>query len=97
MRRVDSFTSASSVAVDSVLATHSRPGSSAASPMSAGGPLAPADVDAGGGERRGDQPVALDAVLGQPRRQRLLVVGHAPAGPATSAAARPPGAARRAR
>jgi hypothetical protein len=38
------------------------------------GPLTPGDVDAGGGERRRDGPLAFDAVPGEPRRERLLAV-----------------------
>ena len=75
MRRVDSFTSDSNVATENVLATHSRPGCERGSLQHGCGPLAPGEIDAGGGERRGDGPLVLDAVAGEPRRERLLAVG----------------------
>jgi hypothetical protein len=37
--------------------------------------IAPGEVDAGSGEWRGDYPVALNTVAGEPGRQHLLVVG----------------------
>jgi len=38
--------------------------------------LAPGEIGAGGGQRRSDQPVALDVVPSQPGRDGVLVVGH---------------------
>ena len=76
MRRLDSFISASSAAADNVLATHSRPGSRAGPVQHGRSPLAPGEVDPGGGERRRDHPVTIDAVVGEPRRQRVLEIGH---------------------
>ncbi len=73
-RRVDSLTSDSSVATDNVLATHSRPGSSAEPREHAGGPVAPPDVHAGCRQRWRDGPVPLDAVGGQPVGQGVLPV-----------------------
>ena len=68
-----------------VLATHSRPGSRAGPVEHGRGPLAPGEVDAGGRQRRRDDPVAPDAVAAQPRRQGLLAVGHGQAGRARPA------------
>ena len=75
MRRVDSFTSPSNVAAESVLATHSSPGSSE-SPSTSAARIAPLDAGSGGGQWRCDHPVLLDAVLVQPLRDRVLVVGE---------------------
>jgi len=38
--------------------------------------LAPGEVDSSGSERRSDDPVTLDAVVSDPRRQDLLLVGE---------------------
>ena len=64
-----------------VLATHSRPGSSAVPASTLRRPLAPGEVDAGGGQRRGDRSSRARRRGGQPGRQRLLAVGQRPAGP----------------
>ena len=98
MRRVDSFTSASSVATESVLATHSRPGSRAGPSRTAAARVAPGEIDAGGGQRRGDGPFALDAVAGQPDARAPAPGRRGPAGPGQPPSeARSRGAARRGR
>ena len=75
MRWVDSFISESKAAMENVLATHSSPGSRAGPASDRRRPLAPGEIDPGGSERRGDVPVACDAMPGQPRGQDVLVVG----------------------
>ena len=56
--------------------THSSPGSQrVASPSRVGRTLAPVDVDAGRGQRRGDHPVTVDTVAREPARQLLFAIG----------------------
>ena len=77
MRRVDSFTSASSVVVVSVLATHSSPGSRASVPDGVGEPArttptsTPAAASAGAITQSRSTPRCVEPV-----EQRVLAVGE---------------------
>ena len=73
---MDSLTSPSSPTIVSELATHSSPGPRAAPPRTSLDALAPPDIDPCGGQRWGDQPLALDAVVGEPVRELFLTVGQ---------------------
>ena len=89
---VDSFTSASSAALASVLATHSRPGSSVSPSRISRRSFAPPDVDARGGERGRDAPGAGDAapvepVVRAPPRDRPAPAGRGARPPDRSRAA----------
>ena len=74
MRRVDSLTSSSSPVADRVVATHSSPGSSLASPSASATRAHQSTSAPARGERRRQHPVLRHVALGQPVRQGVLAV-----------------------